>query len=73
MTGQRGIEELLHHWPAVLAAAPEGWARGFALSIQRSRNWPNWHPSAKQEALMQRMVSELFAAAGCAQKEDIER
>lgn len=56
----RPLDELLHHWRAVIGAAPEGWARDFALSIQKQRRRAGWHPTDKQLALMRRMVAELF-------------
>ncbi|WP_415184689.1 hypothetical protein [Phaeovulum sp.] len=57
---QRTIDELLFHWRTVIGKAPPGWARNFALSIQKARRRPDWHPSSKQLSLMQQMVAELF-------------
>ena len=57
---QRDLDQLLFHWRAVIGAAPKGWERDFALSIQRARKRNTWEPSAKQLAIMRRMVSELF-------------
>ena len=56
----RTLDELLHHWRLVIGKAPKGWARDFALSIQKARKRPAWEPSPKQLSLMRRMVSELF-------------
>lgn len=56
----RTVDELLFHWRQVIAVAPKGWARDFALSIQKARRRSGWQPSAKQLALMRRMVPELF-------------
>lgn len=56
----RNADECLFHWGAVIRAAPKGFARNFALSIQKAKARPNWHPSSKQLSLMQSMVSELF-------------
>lgn len=59
----RNTEHLLHHWRAVIGAAPEGFPRDFALSIQKARRRPGWNPSPKQEAIMRQMVAELFTHA----------
>ena len=56
----RSIEEVLHHMPAVARLATNEWAKSFAESIVRQSRRRGWHPSAKQLAAMQRMVSELF-------------
>jgi hypothetical protein len=60
----RDLDQLLFHWRTVIGAAPEGWARDFALSIQKARRRPAWEPSAKQLSIMRRMVSELFTEHG---------
>jgi hypothetical protein len=70
MSHQRSLDELLFHWRAVIGAAPKGWARNFALSIQKASRKPDWHPSAKQLPLMQRMVSDLFTQRDPAEDED---
>lgn len=57
-TGDMEVDRLLFRWGRVVADA-QGWARGFALSIQRARKKPGWTPTAKQLAVMQRMVAEL--------------
>ena len=57
-TGDAQIDHLLFRWGRVVQGA-QGWARGFALSIQRDRKKPGWTPTAKQLAVMQRMVAEL--------------
>jgi len=62
-TGDAEVDRLLFRWGAVVRDA-EGWARGFALSIQKARKRPGWTPSAKQLALMQRMVAELPSSPG---------
>jgi hypothetical protein len=56
----RTVAELLFHWRAVIGAAPKGFPRDFALSIQKQRRRRDWKPSTKQEALMRQMVAELF-------------
>jgi hypothetical protein len=57
----RSIEEVLHHMPTVAKLATNEWAQGFAESIVRQSRRRGWRPSAKQQALMQRMVNELFS------------
>jgi hypothetical protein len=68
------LDELLFSWRSVIGQAPKGWARDFALSIQKARKRPNWQPSPKQLALMRRMVADLYAfpAQGDAEVELIE-
>jgi len=56
----RSIDELLWHMPTVARMARDEWAKGFAESIVKQARRRGWHPSAKQLATMQRMVSELF-------------
>lgn len=62
-TGDPEVDHLLFSWPRVIADA-QGWARGFALSIQRDRKRPGWTPSARQLAVMQRLVADLPAVIG---------
>lgn len=62
-TGDAEVDRLLFRWGAVVRDA-QGWARGFALSIQRARKKPGWTPTAKQLSVMQRMVAELPLSAG---------
>ncbi|MFV0411251.1 MAG: hypothetical protein ACK5LJ_16585 [Paracoccus sp. (in: a-proteobacteria)] len=57
-TGEPEVDRLLFSWGRVIGQA-QGWARGFALSIQRDRKKPGWMPSPKQMAVMQRLVAEL--------------
>lgn len=56
------VEELLFHMPTVARVATSDWAKGFAQSIARQSRRRGWHPSPKQEALMRRLVAELFHA-----------
>ena len=56
----RSIEEALYHMPTVARLATDTWAKGFAESIVRQSRRRGWRPSAKQLALMRRMVGELF-------------
>lgn len=62
-TGDAEVDHLLFRWGRVIADA-RGWSRGFALSIQRDRKKPGWHPSPRQLSVMQRLVAELPAVAG---------
>lgn len=57
-TGDALVDHLLFRWGRVIAGS-DGWARGFALSIQRARKKPGWTPTPKQLSVMQRMVAEL--------------
>jgi hypothetical protein len=70
---ERSLEDLLFHWRAVIGAAPSGWARGFALSIQKARSRPGWKPTARQLSIMHQMVGELFTDADSGEGELIER
>lgn len=71
-TGDSQVDHLLFRWGRVVAGA-QGWARGFALSIQRDRKKPGWTPTAKQLAVMQRMVAELPMTGNDDEAELIER
>lgn len=42
----------------VMAENTDKWLKGFVLSIARHGKRPSWHPSAKQEALMRRLLVE---------------
>jgi len=57
------FERLLFHWPAVVKAAENAWARNFALSVAAQARRRHWRPSAKQIGIMRRMVNELFIEA----------
>ena len=59
MTGPE-LERALFHWHAVIRQAPRGWAKEFALSIQRNQRRRNWKPTQKQSQIMRRMVADLF-------------
>ncbi|SLN20097.1 hypothetical protein ROJ8625_00714 [Roseivivax jejudonensis] len=56
----RNIEELLFQMPTVQRRASDEWARTFAASIMKQSRRRNWRPSEKQEAIMRRLVSEIF-------------
>lgn len=64
---ERELDELLtHRWPIVLrrvlADGSDEWVKGFVKSIARHGKRPSWRPSAKQEQIMRRLVSELGTA-----------
>lgn len=58
----RSVDELLHHMPVFARKATNDWSRGFARSILKQSKQPGWTPSARQTAVMTRMVDELFIA-----------
>ncbi|ROT99070.1 hypothetical protein [Histidinibacterium lentulum] len=58
------LDELLtFHWPRVVRRVMGGdaddWCKGFVRSIAHQGKRRNWTPSAKQAALMRRLVAEL--------------
>ncbi len=53
------IDELLFHMPTV-ASKGDRWAREFASSVLKQSRRRKWQPSPKQEALMRRLVGEIF-------------
>lgn len=57
----RSVEELLHHWPAVVFRASDDWTRGFTRSISAAAKRRNWHPTPKQLGIMQRLVSDYMS------------
>lgn len=57
-TGDSEVDHLLFSWGRVIAHA-EGWARGFALGIQRDRKKHGWTPTPRQLSMMRRLVAEL--------------
>ena len=57
---RRTLDHLLYRWPDVYRTATDPWAKGFAGSVLRQARRPDWRPTPRQEAVMQRMVSELF-------------
>jgi hypothetical protein len=65
MTSHELDEYQMVLWPRVLRNAMAGtdeWAKGFARSIANHLKRASWRPSAKQEQIMRRMVSDLGAA-----------
>ena len=67
-TGNPEVDQLLFRWPRVIASS-SGWARGFALSIQRDRKRMGWMPTARQLNVMRRLVADLPATAADAADE----
>ena len=56
------LRRLLDAWPIVLRLATDPFAKEFAGSIwKQAGDNPRWMPSAKQLALMRRMVREIDA------------
>jgi len=52
-------DELLDWMPEAFNAAENAWAQQFCRSMIRNASNPNWQPTPKQRAMMQRMVSQL--------------
>lgn len=55
------IERLLFFMPTCAREATNEWARTFATDMAKRAHWRNWRPTAKQAAIMAKMVSELFS------------
>ena len=66
MTDRELDEVLTFRWPIVLrrvmADGSDEWLKGFVQSIARRGKRASWRPSAKQEQIMRRLVSELGTA-----------
>lgn len=68
MTSRELDEILHHHWPMVIRAAMAGsddWLKGFTQSIAKHGKRASWRPTAKQEQIMRRLVSELRSEPAC--------
>jgi hypothetical protein len=70
---ERELDELLTlYWPQVLrrvmADGSDEWIKGFVRSIAKHGKRAAWRPSARQEQIMRRLVSEL----GTATERDVE-
>jgi hypothetical protein len=70
---ERELDELLMlYWPQVLrrvmADGSDEWIKGFVRSIAKHGKRAAWRPSARQEQIMRRLVSEL----GTATERDVE-
>ena len=58
------LDEILTlRWPAVIrqtmADGSDDWLKGFVRSIAKHGKRPSWRPTAKQEALMRRLLAEV--------------
>lgn len=66
MTDRELDEILTFRWPIVLrrvmADGSDEWLQDFVRSIARHGKRASWRPSAKQEQIMRRLVSELGTA-----------
>ncbi len=60
----RPVDELMWTWPSIIERAPDGWTRDFARSIARQAKRRGWKPSAKQHALMNKLVAEYYRRRG---------
>lgn len=63
----RELDEIMElQWPSVvrrvMADGSDEWLKGFVRSIARHGKRAAWRPSAKQEQIMRRLVSELGTA-----------
>lgn len=56
----RSLEELIYHMKG-LVHSHNAWEAGFARSILKHSKRASWRPSAKQLAIMQRLVAERFS------------
>jgi hypothetical protein len=59
---RRELDEILFRWPGILrgviARGADDWAIGFAKSIAKQGKRASWTPSARQAAIMRRLVAE---------------
>ena len=66
MTDEEIDEILTFHWPMVLRrtmpSAADDWIKGFVRSVARHGKRRSWRPTARQEQIMRRLVSELGTA-----------
>jgi hypothetical protein len=66
MTDRELDEILTFRWPIVrrrvMADGSDEWLKGFVRSIAKHGKRAAWRPSAKQEQIMRRLVSELGTA-----------
>ena len=66
MTARELDVMLTFHWPIVMrrvmADGSDPWLAQFVKSIAQHGKRPSWRPSAKQERIMRRLVSELGTA-----------
>ena len=66
MTDSELDEILTFRWPIVMrrvmADGSDEWLKGFVRSIAKHGKRAAWRPSAKQEQIMRRLLSELGTA-----------
>lgn len=60
-----GRLDLLLHYMRGIASSHVEWEANFARSVLRQAKWPGWKPSAKQLAIMEQLVGELFNETEC--------
>ncbi|EAP84902.1 hypothetical protein [Sulfitobacter sp. EE-36] len=71
MTDRELEEVLTFRWPLVMRrtmAGTDEWLKGFVRSIAKHGKRPRWRPTARQEQIMRRLVSEL----GTTPERDVE-
>ncbi|WP_083101113.1 hypothetical protein [Pseudophaeobacter leonis] len=61
MNQPRSLEHLFFYMPILARSLESRWERDFAADMAKRARWKNWHPSHKQNEIMQRMVAEMFA------------
>ena len=66
---QSDVERILHHWSTMVRLAPQKRAKDFAVSVLALSRRPDRHPTKRQMAIMQRMVSGLFVHSGFGESE----
>lgn len=57
----RSLEHRFFYMPILARSLESRWERDFAADMAKRAHWKNWHPSHKQNEIMQRMVAEMFA------------
>ena len=65
------VDVLIHHMRGV-ASSDVKWEAKFARSVLKQAKRPKWKPSAKQTAIMERMVGDLFNENECEVLEDFD-
>lgn len=72
MSNRRSLDEILFHLRKIARVSGDKWERDFSRSILRHSKRPEWKPTAKQQFIMQRMVSELFSLSGVSADTNID-
>lgn len=65
---ERELDEILTlRWPRILrqvmAESEDTWLRGFVRSIAKHGKRAGWRPSARQEQIMRRLLTEMSGPA----------